>query len=75
MKTFIITFSKVGIRDGWVEVEAKDEEIARAWARREYGQVWSMIYAAEKWGANERALFLHGCIGHTVLYHENAAFV
>ncbi len=71
MSTFIITFSRVGIRDGWVEVHAKDEEIARAWARREYGHAWSSIYGDE-WGPDHARYFPLGCIGSTTLHYEHA---
>ena len=75
MKTFVITFSRVGIRDGWVEVQAYSEEIARAWARHEYGQVWSMIYATDKWGTKQKELFPLGCIGTAVLHYQHAEHI
>ena len=75
METFIITFSKVGIRNGWVEVHAKSEEIARAWARKEYDLAWSGIYTADDWPEDVRALYPLGKIGETTLHYEDARHV
>lgn len=44
MEYFAITFGRTGLRDGYVVVEAYTEDIARAWAHKEYGSLWSGIY-------------------------------
>lgn len=76
METFIITFSRANIRDGWVAVEAKDEAIARAWAYREYGNLWSMIYPLADWGDEAKAHFPLGQFGPTIpLHYEQAQHV
>lgn len=69
MKTYVITFSTVGIQNGWIEVTANNEAIARAWANREYVR-WSSIYPIESWRASTRALFPLGCFGRTTLHYE-----
>ncbi len=75
MKTYVITFSKLGIRDGWVEVAAHNEEIARAFAKKEYGVVWSGIYPIDQWLAGDAECFPLGCIGTTDLHYEHASHV
>ena len=67
MNTYVITFSRVGIRNGWVEVSAYTEGIARRWASTEYGVCWSGIYSIEDWNEKDRALFPLGRIGETTL--------
>lgn len=61
METFYITFGRTGIRNGWVRVEAYNEEIVRAWAFKEYGNLWSMVYDEAEWQrmteAHERETF------------------
>lgn len=45
---YVITFGREGIRNGWVEVHANSEQIARWWANREYKGLWSGCYSAEE---------------------------
>ena len=74
MHTYVITFSSVALRDGWVEIEAKNEAIVRAWANKEY-QRWSTTYPIEDFGPETRALFPLGCLGGTTLHYEEASHV
>lgn len=83
MERFVITFSKTGIRNGWVEVQAHDEAIAKRWANREYGVAWSNIYGWSHFffdGEPSRLTELHdlyplGCIGSEVLHYESAEHI
>lgn len=74
MPTFILTFSSVGIRDGWIEITARDEDIARAWATREYGR-WSDTVPSEQFSMADRLLFPLGCLGKVNLGYERAEHV
>lgn len=75
MNTYVITFSRVGIRDGWVEVQARDEEIARTWALKEYGTCWANIYTPSQWEPRKEDWFPLGCIGQTTLHYEAAEHI
>lgn len=74
METHVITFSSVGLRDGWIEVTAKNEAIVRAWADKEYRR-WSTTYPIEDFDPETRALYKLGCLGRTTLHHEDASHV
>jgi hypothetical protein len=58
MNKYVITFGRAGIRNGYVVVEAYGEDIVRAWAHREYGLCWSMVYTAEEFFEFEHAVSL-----------------
>ena len=71
MSVYVITFSTFGFRDGWIEVEANNEAIARKWADAEYVR-WSGIYDPEDWSVETAAFFPLGCLGRTTLHYEHA---
>jgi hypothetical protein len=71
VKTYVITFSTVGIGNGWIEVTANGEDIARKWADGEYVR-WSCIYDPEDWTDEVAAFFPLGCLGRTTLHYELA---
>ncbi len=70
MTTFVVTFAQVGIRDGWVEITAYRADIARSWAKREYGSCWSGFYRLDEWTDDDRAMYRLGRIGQVTLQHE-----
>lgn len=74
MNTYIITFSSVGLRDGWIEVTAKNEDIVRAWANKEYRK-WSDTFPLESFEPDSQALFKLGCLGRTELHYEHWGYV
>lgn len=74
MQTHVITFSSVGIRDGWIEVTAHSEAIVRAWADKEYRR-WSTTYPIEYFGPDSQAFYPLGCIGRTTLEYEDVSHV
>lgn len=69
---FILTFGSgyPGICNGWVEVWAFTEDIARWWARRTYGQVWSGLYPADYFSPKSRAHYPLGKLGEAILWHD-----
>lgn len=70
METFAITFTQraVGLRNGWVEVVAPDEDAARRWARDTYQDFWSGIYPSGEHGPEYYPL---GCLETvTVASHD-----
>lgn len=72
MQKFVITFGsgKPGICDGWVEVAAHSEDIARWWARETYGPCWSMLYSlAEFERYQDLDYYPLGCLGQETLWH------
>jgi hypothetical protein len=72
MNTYVITFASVGIRDGWIEVTAKSEDIVRAWADKEYRR-WSTTHPIEAF--DSPSFFPLGCLGRTTLHFEEASHV
>jgi hypothetical protein len=75
METHILTFASVGIRNGWIEITAKNEAIARAWASKEYGR-WSDTTPKRTFLLRGDAAFYPlGCLGTITLHHEDAAHV
>jgi hypothetical protein len=74
LQTHVITFSGVGIRDGWIEVKAKSEAIVRRWAEKEYGR-YSTTYPDWDFPAEVQALYPLGCLGRTTLGYDDASHV
>lgn len=74
MSEFIITFSRLGIRKGYVRVMAYDEAIARAWARREYDECWSGIYPIAEFIPRPEYWPL-GELDSTTLHYEKAEHI
>lgn len=62
MNTYYLTFTQraVGLKDGWVEATAPDEDTVRRWARETYGDLWSGIYTEEE---HEGAYYPRACLG------------
>lgn len=76
MEDFIITFGRCGIRNGWVRVTAASEEVARAWAFKEYGSLWSGVYSkAEHFDGNELNFYPLGEFQHVELGYEQEEHV
>jgi hypothetical protein len=76
MNTWVITFATLGFRDGWVEVTATSENIARAWAAKEYVR-WSGIYDKEEFMSDMDTVRLYplGCLGRATLAYEDVSHV
>lgn len=60
-EVYVITFSRTGIRNGWVEVSALNEDIARWWANKEYKGLWSGLYTAKNF-EEDKHLFPAGSL-------------
>lgn len=67
MATFYITFGQRSpFRDGWVEVEAVNEEVARIAVFEIIGAKWGAMYSEKP----SSALFPLGRIGNTIIATE-----
>lgn len=74
-KRYAVTFGRFGIREAYVSVWAYTEDIARAWAHKEYGACWSGIYEWSEHIADAVELFPKGELGVTVLMYEDARLI
>lgn len=77
--TFVITFSGLGIRNGWVEVTVagdsldvrlRADQIAMNWAHNEFGR-FSGCYDKSKFEADGDARYYElGCLGTETVYYD-----
>lgn len=64
LETFYLTFGqKYPWRNGWVEVEAENIEIAEQYVRDIFDNQWSNLYAPEKF---DKSFFSAGKLGETI---------
>ena len=78
---YVITFGRTGLRNAYLQVEAKSYEIVRAWAFKEYGELWSNAYPWEdftgRWNADLPNAYPAGALTKepVVLDYEDASNV